>query len=54
MKRVSEKKSKNFDKVKDYYDNSLWKNKRVKNAVPKWITEEEYETITGIPYNQGD
>ena len=37
-----------FDKVKDYYDQKLWTKARVKNAVVKgWITEDEYETITG-------
>lgn len=40
-----------FDKVKSYYDRGLWNEARVANAVVKgWITEEEYEEITGIPY----
>lgn len=40
-----------FDKVKDYYDRGLWNESRVANAVVKgWITEAEYEEITGIPY----
>lgn len=40
-----------FEKVKYYYDNGLWNIQRVRNAVVKnWITEEEFETITGIPY----
>lgn len=40
-----------FDKVKDYYDRGLWNKTRVANAVVKgWITEAEYEEITGIPY----
>ena len=37
----------NYNKVKKYYDNKLWSKKKVKNAVGKWITSEEYELITG-------
>ena len=40
-----------FEKVKDYYDRGLWNEARVAIAVVKgWITETEYEEITGIPY----
>lgn len=39
--------SKNFEKVKNYYDNGLWSKKRVRAAVGKWITEEEAEEIIG-------
>ncbi len=47
--------SKNFEKVKAYYINGLWRKIRVYNAVanPKsspWITEAEYEEITGEVY----
>jgi hypothetical protein len=42
--------SKNFEKVKAYYDNKLWSKKKVYNAVGRWITEVEYEEITGEPY----
>lgn len=42
--------SKNFEKVKKYYDNSIWNKTRVYNAVGKWITEEEYKEITGEDY----
>lgn len=42
--------SKNFEKVKNYYDRGLWNKTRVYNAVGKWITAEEYELITGEPY----
>lgn len=48
--------SKNFDKVKNYYNTivngeRLWNEDRVKNAVVKgWITEEEYNEITGEDY----
>lgn len=43
--------SKNYNKVKSYYDRGLWSIERVREAVVKgWITEEEYEIITGQPY----
>ena len=42
--------SKNFEKVKNYYDNAMWNEARVRNAVGKWITEEEYKEITGEEY----
>ena len=42
--------SKNFEKVKDYYDRGLWSKTRVHAVVGKWITAEEYEEITGEPY----
>lgn len=43
--------SKKFDLVKKYYDKGLWKIGAVYNAVIKgWITAEEYEIITGEPY----
>lgn len=39
--------SKNYEKVKTYYDNGLWSIERVQKAVEKgWITEAEYEEIT--------
>lgn len=45
-------KSKNFDKVKMYYDKHLWNKKQVANAVVKaWITEDEYAEIVGEPYS---
>lgn len=38
--------SEHFAEVKDYYDNGLWNEKRVRRAVVKgWITEEEAEEI---------
>lgn len=43
--------SKNFEKVKQYYDLNLWNLKKVKAAVGKWITADEYEEITGILYH---
>jgi len=43
--------SKNFEKVKYYYDHKLWFIDRVREAVVKgWITEAEYEEITGETY----
>lgn len=39
--------SKNFEKVKNYYDSGLWSKERVRAAVGKWITAEEYAEITG-------
>ena len=32
--------SKNFKKVKDYYDDKLWDERRVRLAVGRWITAE--------------
>lgn len=43
-------KSKNYPKVKAYYDRGLWSVDRVYNAVGKWITEAEYKEITGYAY----
>lgn len=43
--------SKNFEKVKSYFDKGLWGINAVRNAVEKnWITAEEFEEITGEPY----
>lgn len=43
--------SKNFNKVKSYYDNGFWSKAKVHEAVvKKWITAEEYELIVGEPY----
>ena len=44
--------SKNFEKVKGYYDKGLWSKHKVHNAVGKWITAEEYELITGEPFEE--
>ena len=49
-KKVTEH-SPNFEKVKYYYDRGLWDINRVRKAVEKgWITEEEFQEITGEPY----
>lgn len=46
--------SKKFTKVKRYYDEGLWSKRQVHDAVVKdWITAEEYEIITGEPYEEG-
>lgn len=43
--------SEKYEEVKTYYNNGFWKKRAVKNAVKKnWITSEEYEEITGEPY----
>lgn len=42
--------SKNFIKVKQYYDLKLWNLTKVTSAVGKWITAEEYKEITGLKY----
>lgn len=40
-----------YYKVKTYYDQGLWNKIMVHNAVLKgWITEIEYEEITGDPF----
>lgn len=43
--------SKNFSKVKQYYNLKLWNLVKVQSAVGKWITADEYEEITGILYH---
>jgi len=56
MAKKAAQHSKNYDKVKMYYDNYLagkkpqWDKDRVHAVVGKWITPEEYEEITGEPY----
>ena len=41
-----------YEKVKNYYDKGLWTVGMVRNAVIKgWITPEEFEEITGEPYD---
>ncbi len=51
-KAVESTHSRNYEKVKGYYDGWYWGKERVKNAVAKgWITESEYEEITGVPYD---
>lgn len=40
-----------FETVKRHYDEGLWSERRVRNAVGRWITAEEYQQITGKPYS---
>lgn len=43
--------SKNYQKVKRYYDMKMWDEARVRNAVKMgWITEEEFREITSKDY----
>ena len=45
--------SKYFEKIKKYYEDKFWTKKMVNNAVVKGkITPEEYEEITGEPYQE--
>lgn len=39
--------SKNYDKVKTYYERGMWSEDRVRDAVGKWITSEECAEIIG-------
>ena len=44
--------SKNFEKIKGYYESGLWSKARVKNMVAKGIiTKEEYKEIVGEEYD---
>lgn len=45
--------SRYFEKIKKYFDEGIWPIGWVRNAVGKKITPEEYEEITGEPYNEG-
>lgn len=44
--------SKNFEKIKGYYDKGLWSVERVRAVVGKslGITAEEFTEITNLPY----
>lgn len=43
--------SKQFEKIKRYYDEGFWNETRVRNAVIKGaITEAEFQEICGIDY----
>lgn len=45
--------SKNFEKIKKYYDEGYWNKTKVKNMVTikvNPITKEEYKQITGEDY----
>ena len=39
-----------FETVKQYYEKGLWNGEMVKNAVGRWITEDEYtEIMASVP-----
>ena len=42
--------SENYNKVKKYFNDKLCDERRVRLAVGRWITEEEFEKITGKKY----
>ena len=42
--------SKDFEKIKRYYDEGVWPIAWVRNAVGRKITAEEFEEITGQVY----
>lgn len=44
------KHSKNYDKVASYFEKGLWDENRVRQAVGRWITKDEYEEITNNRY----
>ncbi|MBS4932955.1 MAG: XkdX family protein [Clostridiales bacterium] len=42
--------SRNFEKVKEYYQKGFWDLDMVKNSVNRWITESEFKEITEQEY----
>ena len=45
--------SRKFEQIKYWYVTGMWSKSKVADAVAKgWITAEEYELITGEPYNE--
>ena len=44
--------SKNFEKVKSFFEARLWPLSWVINAVDKWITADEFQEITGQVYDK--
>ena len=39
-----------YEDVKNYYIRGIWTKDMVRNAVGRWITEEEFKLITGEDY----
>ena len=39
-----------YEKVRNFYISKFWSINWVRNAVGKWITEEEFQEITGLKY----
>ncbi|RFZ79845.1 XkdX family protein [Lacrimispora amygdalina] len=44
--------SKNYEKVKQFYDTESWPLNWVQDAVNRWITAAEYQEITGKEYEK--
>ena len=44
--------SKNFKKIKTFYDRKLWSKAMVRACVPNQITAAEYKEITGDDYEE--
>lgn len=44
--------SKNYSKVKFFYDSGMWNIQKVHDAVGKWITAAEFKQITGQDYSE--
>lgn len=46
--------SKNFEKIKQYYDRGLWTEERIKSVVDKslGITKEEFKEITNKNFEE--
>lgn len=43
---------KHYEKAKKYYEDGVWTITMLRNVVGKWITEEQFEEITGQPYSE--
>ncbi|MCH5213322.1 MAG: XkdX family protein [Oscillospiraceae bacterium] len=47
--------SKNYEKVKKWYDKGIWNETMCRNAVVMgWITPEEFTEITGEEYSKSE
>lgn len=42
--------SENYNKVLKFYKTGLWDLRKVRDAVGRWITADEYKEITGDKY----
>lgn len=51
-KKAEVQHSEHFAEVKGYFDDGFWNKSRVRAAIGKWITPEEYEEITGESYGE--
>lgn len=40
------------EKVRNYYEKGLWSLAMTRNAVGRWITESDFEEITGETYRK--